>query len=187
VGVDGGIDAIRKGLYVEMRDDQLPDFVLPLRVVEQGYRVVYEPDAIVEEAALRTSRDEYRMRVRVSLRALWALHDMRRLLLRRESILFGWQLWSHKALRYLCFFFLVVCYGANAALWNEGEIFRYILVAQTGAYVGAVISYFLERAGCRVRILCLCRYFILVNLASGVAFVRFLMGRKQVLWTPRKG
>ena len=43
VGVDGGIDAVRKSLYRPMNPDQLPDFVLPLRVVEQGFRVVYEP------------------------------------------------------------------------------------------------------------------------------------------------
>ena len=187
VGVDGGIDAIRKELYVEMRDDQLPDFVLPMSVVEQGYRVVYEPEAIVEEPALGTSSDEYRMRVRVSLRALWAMYDMRKFLLFRDSVLFGWQLWSHKALRYLCFLFLVACFASNLALWNEGEIYRYSLVAQTGGYVGAAVSHFLERAGYRVRILYLLRYFILVNLASGVAFIRFLAGRKQVLWTPRKG
>ena len=47
VGVDGGIDAVRKELYQPMNPDQLPDFVLPLKVVEQGDRVVYEPEAIL--------------------------------------------------------------------------------------------------------------------------------------------
>ncbi len=187
VGVDGGIDAVRRELYVEMREDQLPDFVLPMKVVEQGYRVVYEPEAVVVEPALGTSGDEYRMRVRVSLRALWAMHDMRGLLLFRDSILFGWQLWSHKALRYLCFLFLAACYVSNLALWREGELYRYALLAQSGGYVGAAASHLLERAGYRVRALYLLKYFILVNLASGVAFTRFLAGRKQVLWTPRKG
>ena len=45
IGVNGGIDAVRRLLYMPMRDDQLPDFALPLDVVRQGYRVVYEPDA----------------------------------------------------------------------------------------------------------------------------------------------
>jgi cellulose synthase/poly-beta-1,6-N-acetylglucosamine synthase-like glycosyltransferase len=51
VGVDGGIDAVRKKLYRPMNPDQLPDFVLPLKIVEQGYRVVYEPEAILQENA----------------------------------------------------------------------------------------------------------------------------------------
>ena len=73
VGVDGGIDAVRKVLYRPMNAEQLPDFVLPLKVVEQGYRVVYEPEALLWESSLNEAADEYRMRVRVSLRAFWAL------------------------------------------------------------------------------------------------------------------
>lgn len=79
VGVDGAIDAVRKSLYRPMRPDQLPDFVLPLTVVEQGYRVVYEEEAILKEPALSKASDEYRMRVRVSLRSLWGLWDLRQL------------------------------------------------------------------------------------------------------------
>ena len=78
VGVDGGIDAVRRSLYRPMRPDQLPDFVLPLDIVEQGFRVVYEPRAILAEQALQDDAAEYRMRVRVTLRALWGLWDKRR-------------------------------------------------------------------------------------------------------------
>ncbi len=75
VGVDGGIDSMRKDLYRSLTAYQLPDFVQPLKVVEQGYRVIYEPMALLKEASLTKSVDEYRMRVRVTLRALWALYD----------------------------------------------------------------------------------------------------------------
>ena len=73
VGVDGGVDAVRREIYREMDPALLPDFVLPLNVVEQGYRVVYEPEAILREEALHETQSEYRMRVRVSLRAFHAL------------------------------------------------------------------------------------------------------------------
>ncbi len=79
VGVDGGADAVRKSLYRPMNPDQLPDFVLPLDVVQQGYRVVYEPEALLEEEGLASGEQEFRMRVRVALRALWALSDKRTL------------------------------------------------------------------------------------------------------------
>ena len=58
-GVDGGVDAVRKKLYKPMSPDQLPDFVLPLKIIEQGYRVIYEPDAVLKEPALNASKDEY--------------------------------------------------------------------------------------------------------------------------------
>jgi len=80
IGVDGGIDAMRARLYQYLNADQLPDFVQPLKVVEQGYRVAYEEKAILKEHVVSDAGQEYRMRVRVGLRAMWALHDMRHLL-----------------------------------------------------------------------------------------------------------
>src|ERR1700683_3196250 len=98
VGSDGGVDAIRRSLYQPMRSDQLPDFVLPLSVVEQDYRAVYVPAAVLEEETLSREAAEYRMRVRVALRAFWALWDKRTLLNPLRYPLFSWQLASHKLL-----------------------------------------------------------------------------------------
>jgi len=187
VGVDGGVDAVRKELYQPMNPDQLPDFVLPLKVIEQGYRVVYEPEAILKEAALKTSEDEYRMRVRVSLRALWALSDMRQLLSFKKFTLFAWQLWSHKVLRYLCFIFLVGAYFANLSLWRENDFYKIIFVIQNIVYLGAVMSPVLKKNGHRFKTLYYLNYFALLNLAAAHAFIKFLLRRKQVMWSPRKG
>jgi cellulose synthase/poly-beta-1,6-N-acetylglucosamine synthase-like glycosyltransferase len=186
VGVDGGIDAVRKSLYRPMAPDQLPDFVLPLRVVEQGYRVVFEPEAVLIEPALQAAGDEYRMRVRVALRALWALKDMRHLLGFRRQPLFAWQLWSHKLLRYLCFLFLLGAWAANAAACGEGPVYRLLFLLQNVAYAGAILFPVLG-TGARWRPLRFVHYFVLVNAAAAHAAMKFLLGQKQVVWTPRKG
>ncbi len=187
VGVDGGIDAMRKNIYSSLNADQLPDFVQPLKVKEQGYRVVYEPEAILQESALTASDDEYRMRVRVALRALWALKDMRQLLWGKAGFLFAWQLWSHKLLRYMSFVFLVGACVSNFALWSESFFYKSVLVAQAACYAGALISVLLERKNHKVWFLYLLHYFVLLNIASGHAFIKFILGRKQVVWVPRKG
>lgn len=187
VGVDGGVDAIRKELYQPMNPDQLPDFVLPLKVIDQGYRVVYESEAILCEPALNSSEDEYRMRVRVALRALWALRDMRHLLTGSASHLFSFQLWSHKVLRYLCFVFLAGAYISNVVLLPCGLFYIILFVLQTSAYTGAAISPLLDKKGCNIKLFYLAYYFALINLASAHAFIKFIMGQKMVTWTPRKG
>ena len=187
VGVDGGVDAVRKVLYKPMNPDQLPDFVLPLKVVEQGYRAVYEPGAVLMEPALKEARDEYRMRVRVSLRSLWALWDMRRLLLFSQGPLFAFQLWGHKVLRYLCFLFLIVLYFSNLVLWDEGNFYKVVFVLQNIAYLCALAFPLLEKKGRSLRLLYLPNYFLLLNLASAHAFLKFIMGKKQITWTPRTG
>jgi cellulose synthase/poly-beta-1,6-N-acetylglucosamine synthase-like glycosyltransferase len=187
VAVDGGIDAVRKTLYQPMNADQLPDFVLPLKIVEQGYRVVYEPEALLWESSLKDVGDEYRMRVRVSLRAYWALFDMWHLLHSEERALFAWQLWSHKVLRYLCFVFLFSTYVSNALLWGRAAGYTAAFILQTAGYLLALTMPFLERLGVKVRILTFNRYFFLLNLAAAHAFGKFLLGKKQILWMPRKG
>lgn len=187
VGVDGGVDAVRRELYTEMKNDQLPDFVLPLHVVAQGYRVVYEPSAILKEGALAETTDEYRMRVRVALRSFWALRDMRQLLFPEKFRLFSWQLWSHKLLRYLCFIFLGSALFTNLMLWNAGSLFLITLCFQIFIYVGALTSLALEKKGMKNTLLNLCHYFVVVNLASAHAFIKYLRGQKVVTWNPRKG
>ncbi|KAA0890484.1 glycosyltransferase family 2 protein [Oryzomonas rubra] len=187
VGVDGGIDAVRATLYRPMNADQLPDFVQPLKVIEQGYRVVYEPEAVLWEPTLKDTDDEYRMRVRVSLRAFWALFDMRQLLWPGINPLFAWQLWSHKVLRYLCFWFLLVAYVTNWLLLGNGEGYTVMLVLQHAGYVGALAAPRTKSAGVWGRLLTFSRYFVLLNLAAAHAFGKFLLGKKQVVWTPRKG
>ena len=184
VGVDGGIDAIRKRLYKPMMPDQLPDFVLPLLVVEQGYRVVYEPMALLMESTLTSPQDEFKMRVRVSLRALWALVDMRHILGFKHSVIFSWQLWSHKTLRYLCFMFLIVSYISNMLLWKTHAFYQVSFIVQNAFYLGALLA---PLIGKNQRLLHLLHYFILLNYASLIAFLKFLAGQKQTLWTPRKG
>ena len=128
VGVDGGIDAVRKNLYRTMAPDQLPDFILPLSVVDQGFRVVYEPHAILKEPALQDAADEYRMRVRVALRSFWALNDKRHMLSFKRLKLYAWQLWSHKVLRYLCFIFMIIALISNLLLLPSGNFYRLTFV-----------------------------------------------------------
>jgi len=187
VGVDGGIDAIRKTLYRPMNADQLPDFVQPLNVVEQGFRVIYEPRAILNEAALSDQQAEYKMRVRVSLRALWALLDKRRLMNPLTFPLFSWQLISHKLLRYtawipLCYLLLV-----NPLLLQAGRFFQYMMLLQLVSYLCAYAGYRLRERNHNMYVLSAAYYFVLINLAAAHASLQFLKGHKQVLWTPRSG
>lgn len=187
VGVDGGVDAIRRHLYRPMRADQLPDFVLPLTVFEQGYRVVYEPQAVLTEDTLSAQHQEYRMRVRVALRAFWALWDKRILLNPLRAGVYAWQLWSHKLLRYMSFVPLLIAAAINWLLLGNGSIYVISAGAQL-VFLALVLAAAINvNALGRTMLARLCFYFFLLNWASAVAFARFLRGHKQVLWQPRTG
>jgi cellulose synthase/poly-beta-1,6-N-acetylglucosamine synthase-like glycosyltransferase len=189
VGVDGGIDAIRRILYKNMRADQLPDFVLPLSVVEQGYRVVYEPEAILTENALEAAKDEYSMRVRVALRAFWAMYSMRKLFNPLKYGIYSWQMLSHKALRYMAFLPLIILLTTNTfLLWGTNVlIYQSTFSAQCVFYLLAVVGKMLEENGRKNMLSTFAYYFVLLNIASAHAFLKFARGKKQIIWRPRTG
>jgi hypothetical protein len=187
VGVDGGIDAIRRNLYVPMRPDQLPDLVLPLWVVRQGKRVVYESEAAVYEPALTVANEEFRMRVRVSLRALWALYDMRALLNPFRYPLIAWQLVSHKLMRYGACFPLVGLLVCNTLVVREHPFYAGFLALQVSLYGVALIGHFLKERDFNTSKLLMSYYFVILNAACVVAFWKLLNGEKIVVWKPRQG
>jgi cellulose synthase/poly-beta-1,6-N-acetylglucosamine synthase-like glycosyltransferase len=183
VGVDGGVDAVRRSLYRRMTADQLPDFVLPLAVVQQGKRVVYDERALLQEDTLSDQGAEFRMRVRVALRALWALRAERVLLFGSAGLLFAWQLWSHKALRYMSFLPLGLACLLNLWLVPSGPLYQLLLLGQGLFWVATLLG----RAGLTWAPIRFSLYFLLLNVASALAFARFLRGERIVTWQPRLG
>jgi len=184
VGVDGGIDIMRREIYRPMRPDQLPDFVQPLTVREQGYRVVYAPDSLLYEDALSVAEDEFKMRVRVSLRAWHALRDKANLFNPFRFGLFSWQLLSHKLLRYLGGVFQLLALVSNSILAIDAPFWR-VLLAGWGLFYLAALWGYLRRQSRLPRLVTLCYYLCMINIASSLALIHFLQGRKQVTWNPR--
>jgi cellulose synthase/poly-beta-1,6-N-acetylglucosamine synthase-like glycosyltransferase len=185
VGVNGGIDAVRRHLYMPMRPGDLPDFVLPLRVVGQGSRVVYCDAAVASEAALARHDDEFKMRVRVTLRALHALAATRAMMHPRHG-LFAFQVVVHKLLRYLLAVPLAGALVCSAVMAPSSPLYAALFSLQLAAYALAAIGY-LSKGGIRLRLVFVPFYFALINIAAATAVFDFLCGRQQVTWTPRKG
>jgi hypothetical protein len=126
------------------------------------------------------------MRVRVTLRALWALRDCRTLLSPVGNPVFAWQLWSHKVLRYLAF--IPLCLALALSLLLAGSVL-YMSMAAAGLAVLACagIGHLVPSASAGARVIRLAQYFVLLNAASAIATFRFLRGERITVWKPRTG
>ncbi len=187
IGVNGGCDAIRRTLYSDIPRELITDFVLPLRVIAAGHRVVFDPEAESRETANAELQSEFSMRVRVALRALQGLVHMRRLLnpLRFPGTSFC--LVSHKLLRYLAFVFLATALLSNLALAVASPFYRVLLVLHLLCYGLAACG--LMRIGLkRLGILAVApAYLLMTYWAFAVACWRFLRGQTMATWKPRAG
>lgn len=187
IGVNGGCDAIRRALYSDIPRELITDFVLPLRVIASGYRVVFDPEARSTEQANAELRSEFGMRVRVALRALQGIVHMRRLLdpLRHPGVSFC--LVSHKVLRYFAFVFLVSALLSNLALAASTPFYRAVLLLHLASY-GLAACGMLGIGTRRLRWFTVAPAYLLMSYAAfAVATWRLLKGQTMATWKPRAG
>ena len=187
IGVNGGVDAIRRELYTDIPLELITDFVLPLHVVVRGLRVIYDPRAVSYETANSEINSEFRMRVRVALRAMQGLGYMRRLLDPRRYPLASFCLMSHKVLRYLTFVFLPVALLANIRLAYVEPPYQALLLAHLSAYALALLGLCGNFSQWVPRLTVVPSYFLLSNAAFMVAAIKFMRRQNMATWTPRSG
>jgi cellulose synthase/poly-beta-1,6-N-acetylglucosamine synthase-like glycosyltransferase len=188
VGSDGAILALRRDLFEPLRASDLNDLVIPLRVVARGYRVVYEPSAICDEAGMLEYEEEFRRKVRIVNRSVFALRQFPLLLNPLRAGTFALQLISHKVLRWGVGLALIALLISSAATTAIDPRWAPLLWAQVAFYAlagaGALLPGWRRRAG---SIATLPYYFCLVNVAALIGGARGLRGRVQVTWNPERG
>ena len=191
IGANGSIYAVRRDAYVELDLDLISDFCEPLALVREGYRVVYEHEAVSVEEASDGFDVEFRRKVRILTRSIRGLLRMRVLL---NPFRYGWfavQLAMHKLMRFLTPLFLIGGAAALTALAALGQ-YRWLFAAAVVGLVGtfAVVAQ-ARRTGSKnavVRVCYLAYYYLMVNYALVLAWINIFKGRRMTVWAPeRKG
>jgi len=121
--------------------------------------------------------------VRVALRSLNALVQERRFLNPFRYPGFAWQLWSHKALRYASPLLWLGALGANIGL-RARTPYMLLLAAQCALIAAGVVGFLLHSRRPRLGIFAQPYYFLLTNLASLIATLRYLKGDRMITWRP---
>ena len=183
IGVSGCLYAVRKCAYRAIDPELISDFVISMKMREQGLRTVLAPEAVCFEETLDRGSHELAMRVRVAIRSLNALVRERRFLNPWKYGRFAWQLWSHKVLRYASPLLWIGALAANIALADETPYF--VLLAAQFAVIGAgAAGFLLQGARRNLGVLGRPYYLLLTNAASLIATLRYLRGERMVTWKP---
>jgi hypothetical protein len=177
--VSGCLYAVRRAAYREMAPSLISDFVIAMILQEQGLRTVLEVNGICREETLAKSKQELGMRVRVAIRSITALVAKAGLLNPFRYGLFAWQLWSHKALRYLSPIIWMLLLVANLQLL--GHWFYQAALAGQLLVIGAGVAGWLLHSQ-QLAALAKPYYFLLTNVASLLALLRYLRGDRVTVW-----
>jgi poly-beta-1,6-N-acetyl-D-glucosamine synthase len=181
IGAVGEFFAIRRALYHPLETDNLvEDFVLAMRLVMDGWRVVYEPAAVSWEEASPSLGGEWRRRVRMAAGGFQAIIRLRALLSPRYGIVMV-QYVSHKVLRWLAPFFMVAAFASSAALMGM-PLFRWLFLGQLLFYITAGMGWVLEALGVSYKPARIIFYFCFGNATVLGGFVRYVSGSQSVLW-----
>jgi cellulose synthase/poly-beta-1,6-N-acetylglucosamine synthase-like glycosyltransferase len=184
MGAPGELCAIRASLMTAReRDNIIEDFVLSMRVVEAGYRIVHEPGATAVEEASERFEDVFERRARIAAGGFQSIWRLRSLLDPRHGLVW-WQYVSHRVLRWgVVPVLLPLLVLANWTLSPAQPIYTVMLVAQFAFYGAAVTGWWLRRTpmGQR-RLLSMPFFFFAANAAVLVGGMRLVTGRQTVLW-----
>jgi cellulose synthase/poly-beta-1,6-N-acetylglucosamine synthase-like glycosyltransferase len=183
MGANGGIYAVRKELFPPLAAGTVvDDFVAALRVLEAGYEVRYEPEAVAHEETAPDHANEYRRRVRISAGCFRALSQHRGLLSPEHGFT-AFSLWSHKVLRWFVPQAMVIALATNFALAFGSHFYSALLLGQCGAYALAALG-LLGATPRRFRALSdAAAHFVEMNAALMVGFVKFSRGAQGQTWT----
>jgi len=187
LGVTGSIYAVRRALYVPLKQDIISDFVEPLEIVRNRHKVVYEPEAISFEKASADMKTEFERKTRIVTRSIRGLFNERELLNPFKYGIFSIQLISHKLLRWTVPLFLIGLFVSNLVLWDNGNTYRILLVFQIVFYLSALVAWVFELIGSQIKLFYIPYYFCMVNSAALIGWFKYLTGQKDVIWeTARK-
>ena len=188
MGPFGGCYAIRARYFSKVPPTYLvDDFYITMRMFEQGGQAINELEAVCYEAVSHEIKEEYRRKARISAGNFQNLSTFPHLWWPPFSRL-QFAFFSHKALRWLGPFLLLLIFVGSGVLAGSGNLFGQCLFAVmiAGTVLVPVLDQLLRKAGLHWLPLRGAHYFLVMNLALLTGFFKFIKGVRSNVWQPTK-
>jgi len=186
VGAAGELFSIKTELFHSFDDNLiLDDFIISMNVCLDGFKIEYEPCAYALETPSASLIEEEKRKVRIAAGAYQAIGYLKQCLNVFKYPLISLQYFSRRLLRWVaCPVLIVVILASNISLVidHQGNIYNYLLLAQTVFYFLALAGRFFIAKGWRMGILNIPFYFLFMNLCLVKGFFNYIQGRQTVNW-----
>ncbi len=172
-GGNGSIYAVKRADYIEVDPRWGHDLSFPYRMVQEGRRAVYEPQAHAFEKPTPSNETEYRRKVRM-FEHCWEI-TLRGSMFRRLPPGYLVEIVSHRLLRYGSGILHLTLLASSIALVGDGWAYGIVLAGQVALIAAAA-------AGVPIA-----RYYALVTWATVVALWNYLRRGVPATWEAAEG
>jgi cellulose synthase/poly-beta-1,6-N-acetylglucosamine synthase-like glycosyltransferase len=180
IGAEGGCYAIRRENYSPVpKNFFMDDFYITMSVIKNKGEVLFDDQAIVYEDLPSESSEEFKRKIRISIGNYQNLFEFKSLL---------WPVWSpisfafisHKILRWLTPFFLIMIFIVSLFLAIYQDCFIYFSAVQATLFLTPLFIPVLKK----VKPILFIAHFYNMNLALLIGFFSYLKGVKSSVWQP---
>jgi cellulose synthase/poly-beta-1,6-N-acetylglucosamine synthase-like glycosyltransferase len=184
MGPFGGCFAVRRELYSPVpRNFLVDDFYINMKVLEQGYKCINNMEAVVYEDISNNLKDEFRRKIRISTGNFQNLRKFSHLLWHKTKGL-SFCFISHKALRWIGPFFLVLAWLSNAFLAFKSEFYFYVFCLHSFLLLLPLLDILLKKIHIHFKLLRFVTHFYSMNLALLIGFFKSLKNIESNVWKP---
>jgi cellulose synthase/poly-beta-1,6-N-acetylglucosamine synthase-like glycosyltransferase len=183
-GAYGACYAMRNELFTPVPEGySVDDFFITMKVLEKKYKCILDLEAVGYENVPNRIREEFRRRIRISAGNFKNLVYFYKLLWPPFTGL-SFSFLSHKVLRWICPFLLILVIIANIFLYNVHPFYKVTLYTQAILMVIPFIDHLLRKIGLHIVILRFITHFYTMNLALLTGFLKFIKGSETEIWQP---
>lgn len=183
MGAEGGCYAIRKENFAKVPPKFfMDDFYITMNVIEQKKEIVFDKEAVCYEDVPTESMEEFKRKVRISIGNFQNLARYKKLLHPFWQGT-GFAFMSHKVLRWITPFLLIICFFSSFFLMQYDRVFMLIFLAQLFGFMTPVIDWLFKIKFAPMRFV---GHFYLMNLALLRGFIIYMKGVESNVWQPTK-
>jgi len=190
VGGAGELMSYRRSLFSFLPDDTiLDDFMLTMRIAEDGYKVKYVPEARASEYASANVAEEMKRKIRIAAGGWQSISRLKKAINPIHNFNLFFQYVSHRVLRWtLTPFALVLIFILNhyLAFTSDAIIYKVILLGQYIFYALALAGHLLQGRSIAVKGFFVPYYFYVMNYCAIMGFQRFIKKSQAATWERAK-
>ncbi len=182
-GAAGELFAIRRELFQPMEEDTLlDDFILSMRIVQQGYTIAYLKDAYAVEKGSANLHEEEKRKIRIAAGGLQSIARLIPLLNIFRYGIFTFQYISHRVLRWsitpILLFLLLPLNLYLLLLGHYIHLYGILWLLQSLFYCAGSYGYYLSMKRTKNKLLYIPCYFLFMNF-NVLRGMRYLSRRRK--------